>query len=86
MSPVEISILLHCYCIREPVPRADAPATIDTLREFLSRDFIIEDVVNNEVIYITTTRGAAMVLMLLEVPYPVKAWVDPRTNEVIEER
>lgn len=85
MTPVEIQLLLHCFCIREKYPHP-SPATDSALKRFLMEDLIIEDMddmKSREVIYRTTPRGDAMVEMLMTTPLPNRAWVDPRTKEVI---
>jgi hypothetical protein len=70
MTPLEIKLLLHCYCTPT---KPDLPSEVhkSTIDWFLDNDFIQQNTSGG---YSTTSRGTAYVQALMSIPYPQKAW------------
>ena len=80
MSPSDIEVLIHCHVCPRPHPRIDAPAVRDAINRFCDHGIIIY---TDENTYTTTDRGKAWLQMILNTPFPTRAWVD-KNGEVID--
>jgi hypothetical protein len=76
MTPNDIEVLLHCHCSLEPHPRNHAPAVEAALGMFI-RQGIIECGSKKDTFNVTE-RGAVLVQMLCDTPFPITNWTDPR--------
>lgn len=76
-SPNNIEVLLHCHCSAFRHPREDAPAVKEAIEELLKEGAITANHPQEiDRPYITTTKGAAWVQALCNVPPPRSVWVD----------
>ena len=73
MTPLEIEILLHIYCVNSPVERAEAPAVKEAIAQFFGDDLIAlkASSLADECPYLLKKRGIAYVEILKAVPLPV---------------
>ena len=83
MSPYEIELLLNIHCCPSELSQAKVPLLSRTLREFNNAGIIEPG--NSNSGWQTTDKGSILVEMLCATPFPVDAWIDPRTIEVIEQ-
>lgn len=74
MTPNDIEVLIHCYCIPAPHPRCNAPAVRETL-EMLRRDGFIEASATELGVYKTTSRGVAHILQICNLEPPTMVWL-----------
>lgn len=81
LSPAYIELLIHCHCHCDPLPRPDAPVTIEGLA-MLKEYGIIEESDRFDHGWATTMRGRALVQLLCETPPPEQftSFLDPRTG------
>jgi hypothetical protein len=77
MTPYQIKLILHWYCVVDRFPQASAPIYDETMAWML-RDGLIEPRRDVEGLYTTTERGAKFVEMLCDTPLPENRWLDPR--------
>lgn len=82
IAPVHLEILLHYHCNVEPYPFADAGCHQNAVRLFL-QEKLIEPTPDRNAPYRTTSRGAAHIRALCDLPFPVQRWTHPLTNEPI---
>jgi hypothetical protein len=79
MTPYELSILMHHYT---------SPCRHDNYHTVLYNDIVNrfrEDGILNVGPVSVTEKGIAFINMILSVPMPEPAWIDPRTKDIIEE-
>lgn len=79
-TPVEIEVLLHYVISLDPHPRSRAPVVEATTKKFLSLGIFAEDPSANSGICVTP-MGFKFLEMILDTPYPIHKWVDPRVKE-----
>jgi hypothetical protein len=84
MSPSDLEVLVHCHACVGVHPRIDAPAVRDAIERFRSADIIEECSHPRRGEFYTTDKGKAWLEIILRTPMPTKAWIDPRTKDVIE--
>jgi len=75
MTPLTITVLLHCYTSQAPVPNARAPAVKDTII-WLIRERMILPVQGVGDVYATTERGVAHIVQLCKTRMPSHQWLD----------
>lgn len=75
MTPNEIDVLVHYHCKGDPHPRINAIAVKGAVEMFIKIGILEPNGVNH---YDLTERGAKLLKMLCETPFPEKKWVDPR--------
>jgi hypothetical protein len=82
LSPLSMNVLFHCHCHCDEMPRRDAPAVIDAIKQFMAFG-IIERSDRFDHGYQTTPAGKALVEMLCKTPLPVSVsgYKDPRTGQ-----
>jgi hypothetical protein len=83
LTPLAMKLVLHIYTTPADfdVPKTDVRDR--TLME-LSAEGIIQGDETRPSLWRMTDKGEAFVALALNTPVPVRAWSDPRTNEVIE--
>lgn len=81
-SPSDIEVILHYHSSPEPHPRFDAPAVTRAVVAFLNAG-ILKHSNTFASGYECTAKGNAWVRMICSTPYPVEAFTDPRTGDVI---
>lgn len=92
MTPCEIEVMLHHYYCVEPMKGPDgngrSQAQEDAINTLLGCNMIHpstpQDHKKYGTEYVATPRGKAYVEMLCQTPFPEIAWIDPRTNRVVE--
>jgi hypothetical protein len=83
MSPLEIEILLHYYCLPTDYRDGDfsAPAVKNAIERFRDELNLLEPTQSMDVYhdphYRITERGRVFVEALCNMPLPVKQWVMP---------
>ncbi len=85
MTPNDIEVLIHCYTSGSEHPRISAPAVKESIKEYIEQGMIekASGFSNNNLVYITTERGAAHIANLCSIPFPEKTWVNSN-GEVIK--
>lgn len=76
-SPARLEILLHFRYSPKPHPWQERIA--DTLREFIDEG-LLQEGSQFDANYSLTPMGEKYIDMILETPYPVPRWIDPRTE------
>lgn len=86
ITPLHIEILLYAHTRAIPMANWNAPATLQYTEELVSHQLIVVSSAYNELglVYQTTERGQAWLEMILNTPFPVNSWVDPRTGKVLD--
>ena len=74
-TPVEIEVLRHYYYSPDPHPRHHTPAVSDAINKFRRNDIFTDQVHPN-----LTDRGVAWLKLILNTPYPKKAYTDQYGN------
>ena len=82
LTPLELNVLKHCYCIAEKHPDFDIPVYTKVHKKFIGLGIIEHDIEKD--IYRTTERGNAWMRSILRTPTPECVYIDPRTKEIIE--
>ena len=80
MSPHDIKVLLHHYCVYEPWPHGETSA-YKASRAWMFKNGLTD---REDALARTTDKGVALVKMLCATPLPEQAFTDPRTGKVIE--
>lgn len=84
MSPLEIEILLHYYCIGGEYRDGDhsAPAVRDALDSFVEVDGLLTRITESDLTirHEITARGRAHVEALKSLPLPIQIWVTPKDS------
>lgn len=80
-TPLHMEILFHYWVHgQEPFPRRSQ--VIQDYTDELKADGILRPFPGCEYLGVSE-KGRRWIYMILETPYPVEQWVDPRTNEVL---
>jgi hypothetical protein len=79
ISPLHVSLLIHCYAIASEIEHRNAPAVVQYLEWMELNDLIIQ-ANTRKFGFRTTDRGDAWMQQILATPLPVSRleWVDPR--------
>lgn len=80
MTPHDINVLLHHHCVVGPWPLGETSA-YKSSRAWMFNAGLLD---SESGLAMTTDRGAALVTMLCSTPMPKQAFVDPRTDTVID--
>ncbi len=80
MTPLEITILLHCYARADGIPNREAPAVKKAIERFFSNDLIEQEL--TECGLCCTEKGKAHVLQLCNLPLPTSQWVDREGRQI----
>jgi hypothetical protein len=88
LTPNDLEVLIHHYVSPDQHPRRSAPAVSSAIRKFLREDIlayvqvVFEDEPEQTPLHsriMVTEKGRKFLDMVLETPFPVCAWTDPRT-------
>ena len=74
VSPLEAKLLIHCYCLVEPVPDHQAKATQEALERLRAEGMLVGDSEIQSLGYKTTSKGDAWVEEVLTTPIPTQTW------------
>ena len=74
MTPNDIDVLLHYHICPQPHPRVETIAVQDSIEAFMESDILKSSAKID--CFETTERGAALVRILCNTPYPTYRWVD----------
>ena len=79
MTPYELRILLHYYSLPGDPEEIKAPIGPRTLTEFIRAGLIERSPEKiDDADWHLTDRGLAYIKLVLDTPFPVMQWVDPR--------
>ncbi len=74
MSPLEINVLLWCYC--RPIEYGGpSPEATEAHHRFIRAGLIERD--PDDKYWICTESGVKLVDMLCSTPFPIQKWLDP---------
>jgi len=76
VTPLEVEVLLHCYCCPDPHPKSDVPSVRDILDEWVALEVLWMPPSNGKPsVPRTTDLGEAWVRAICAVPIPRVAYV-----------
>lgn len=81
LTPNDLEILIHHFVSPEEHPRSYAPAVQEAITHFILKG-VFEKLDSGRIV--TTSKGQAWLKMILAVPEPKRAWVNPETKEFIK--
>ena len=87
MTPSDIEILIHYHVCPDPHPRIeDAPGIQETIDDFVELGILEPKGVGSRgILYGTTEKGNALVMLLCKTEMPQHAWVDKYGEVILDE-
>lgn len=80
-SPLDIEVMMYCYARGDQHPRYGNESVDDSHNRLLCYHLIEMDKSKGENGYKATDKGLAWVGFLCNTPFPVKAYIDPRSTD-----
>ena len=82
-TPIEIEVLLKCYYINEPI-FFDSDAYNTAIKKLFGCGLLIHSEQNSSIVK-TSSKGIALVKLILSTEIPIQAWVDKYGNVIHEQ-
>jgi len=83
MTPNDIDVLIHYYASPEKHPRVTASAVQQAIDKFVA-DGIFEIITSSTNGISVTEKGTYFIKMILDTPYPVRSFIDPRQPSLLQ--